>query len=70
MVTTKRNIADKFKDLLKNMRTENDDTVATRRGTITKRLNLDFWGSDSETAHTRYIGSYGRGTEIRGGERR
>ena len=57
MVTTKRTIADKFKDLLKNLRTENDDTVATRRRAITRRLNQDFWGSYSDTDHTRFIGS-------------
>lgn len=65
-VTTKRTIADKFKDLLKNLRTENDDTVTTRRRAITRRLNQDFWGTYSDTDHTRSIGSYGRGTEIRG----
>jgi hypothetical protein len=66
MVTTKRTIADKFKDLLINLRTQNDDTVRSRRKAISRRLNQDFWDSDSETEHSRYIGSYGRGTEIRG----
>lgn len=66
MVTTTHSIADKFKGLLGNLRTQNDDTVKSRRRAITKRLNQDFWVSDSETAHTRYIGSYGRGTEIKG----
>jgi len=66
MVTTKRTIADKFKDLLKNVRTQNDATVSSRRRAITRRLNQDFWDSYSDTDHTRYIGSYGRGTEIKG----
>jgi len=66
MVTTKRTIADKFKALLGNLRTQNDDTMSSRRRAITRRLNQDFWGSYSETEHTRFIGSYGRGTEIRG----
>jgi hypothetical protein len=66
MVTTTRSVADKFKALLGNLRTLNDDAVGLRRRAITKRLNQDFWGSYSETEHTRYIGSYGRGTEIRG----
>lgn len=65
MTSTTRGISDKFRALLSNLRTENDSVVRSRRGAITKRLNLDFWGSDSETAHTRYVGSYGRGTEIR-----
>jgi hypothetical protein len=45
MVTTKRTIAEKFKDLLRNVRTQNDDTVASRRRAITRRLNQDFWDS-------------------------
>lgn len=63
---TEPTIADKFQTLLKNLRTQNDDKVKVRRRAVTKRLNLDFWGSDSETEHTRYVGSYGRGTLIRG----
>ena len=66
MVATKRSIADKFQELLKNLRTQNDGTVALRRRAITRRLNQDFWSSNSETDHTRFIGSYGHGTEIRG----
>lgn len=61
-----RSIADKFEALLKNLRTQNDDKVKARRKAITKRLNQDFWGTESETDHSRYIGSYGRGTEIKG----
>ena len=66
MASTTRSIADKFETLLTNLRTQNDDTVSLRRKAITERLNQDFWSSDSETSHTRYIGSYGRGTQIKG----
>jgi hypothetical protein len=38
--------------------------VASRYKQITKRLNLDYYGSDSETLHSLYVGSYGRGTAI------
>lgn len=65
MLTT-RSIADKFEALLKNLRTQNDEKVRSRRKAITKRLNQDFWHSESETEHSRHVGSYGRGTEIRG----
>lgn len=44
-----------------------DDTVSTisyRYKRITKQLNKDFWASDSDTLHSLYVGSYGRGTEI------
>ncbi|REJ06038.1 SMODS domain-containing nucleotidyltransferase, partial [Halobacillus trueperi] len=31
---------------------------------ITKRINIDYWGSTSELNNSLYVGSYGRGTEI------
>ena len=31
---------------------------------ITKAVNRTFWNSESETDHSRYVGSYGRGTAI------
>lgn len=33
---------------------------------MTRRLNLEFWNTDSETAHSLYIGSYGRDTAAKG----
>ncbi|MEI8378007.1 MAG: nucleotidyltransferase, partial [bacterium] len=59
-------ISDKFQKLLKNLRTTNNESVTNRYKTITKRLNKDFWGSESEIDHSRYVGSYGRGTAIKG----
>lgn len=38
--------------------------ISKRYKTITKAVNGDFWYSNSETAHSRYVGSYGRGTAI------
>lgn len=38
--------------------------VRTRYRAITKRINQDFWNSASETEHSLYVGSYGRGTSI------
>lgn len=40
------------------------NSISKRYKTITKAVNGDFWDSDSETAHSRYVGSYGRGTAI------
>ena len=40
------------------------DTITQRYKRITKAVNSEFWGIDSETAHSRYVGSYGRGTAI------
>ena len=38
--------------------------IQSRYKAITKRINTDYYGSSSETANSRYVGSYGRGTEI------
>lgn len=38
--------------------------VSQRYRRITRAVNAEFWGIDSETAHSFYVGSYGRGTAI------
>ncbi len=38
--------------------------ISKRYKAITKAINGDFWNSTSDTAHSRYVGSYGRGTAI------
>jgi hypothetical protein len=38
--------------------------ISTRYKKITQRLNRDYYNSDSEDAHSKYVGSYGRGTAI------
>ena len=43
---------------------ETRSLISLRYKTITKAVNGDFWNSNSETAHSRYVGSYGRGTAI------
>lgn len=43
---------------------EQRDTIKQRYKRITKAINEEFWGTDSDTAHSRYVGSYGRGTAI------
>ena len=43
---------------------ETRSKISMRYKTITKAINREFWNSDSETAHSRYVGSYGRGTAI------
>ena len=45
---------------------DNRSRIGDRYQLITRRLNLDFWGQDSKTNHSFYVGSYGRGTAIRG----
>jgi len=41
-------------------------TISTRYKAITRRLNTDFWTTTSDTAHSLYVGSYGRNTAIEG----
>ena len=43
---------------------ETRSLISKRYKTITKAVNGDFWNSNSETAHSKYVGSYGRGTAI------
>lgn len=38
--------------------------ISKRYKRITKAVNTEFWNSSSETAHSRYVGSYGRGTAV------
>lgn len=41
-------------------------SICYRYKRITKRLNKDFWNTESETAHSLYVGSYGRDTAAKG----
>src|SRR6266567_7357188 len=59
-------VADQFSSFCNNLTILNRDTISIRYKAITKRLNLDFWGWESDSLHSVYSGSYGRGTAIRG----
>lgn len=59
-------IAEKFQTLVSNLAISNQSTISDRYKAITKRLNTDFWGSTSDTSHSRYVGSMGRATAING----
>lgn len=41
-------------------------SIGQRYRRITTRLNTDFWNTDSSSAHSLYVGSYGRDTAARG----
>jgi predicted nucleotidyltransferase len=59
-------VSEYFSTFCSNLRMDSD-TVANiqyRYKQITKRINIDYWNSTSETSHSLYVGSYGRGTEI------
>ena len=40
------------------------NVISFRYKRITKAINRSFWNSDSDTSHSLYVGSYGRGTAI------
>ena len=49
-----------------NLDADTMGSISRRYRRITRQLNNDFYGSDSETAHSWYVGSYGRDTAARG----
>ena len=59
-------VAEWFRDFCGNIQVKNSATISTRYRAITKRLNADFWNTNSESAHSLYVGSYGRNTAING----
>lgn len=59
-------VADNFKSLLANLAVTNDETISLRYGEITSALNQEFRDTDSRTANSLQVGSYGRWTAIEG----
>ena len=59
-------LADWFSTFCRNIQVQDGDTISRRYRAITRRLNTDFWDTNSETSHSLYVGSYGRNTAIQG----
>ncbi|HBV98066.1 MAG: hypothetical protein JL50_00835 [Peptococcaceae bacterium BICA1-7] len=59
-------VSDYFQTFCTNLRmsSETISKIQNRYRQITKRINLDYYNSSSETNNSLYVGSYGRGTEI------
>lgn len=59
-------VSDNFSTFCSNLRMDSStvSVIQYRYHQITKRINLDYWDTSSETTHSLYVGSYGRGTEI------
>lgn len=59
-------ISTKFQNFCTDIRIKSGvvSNVSYRYQRITKQLNTDFWGTDSSTSHSLYVGSYGRDTDI------
>ena len=62
----KISVSGDFQQFCKNLRMSDSVVlnIQTRYRAITKRINQDFWNTDSELQHSFYVGSYGRGTAI------
>jgi hypothetical protein len=59
-------LADWFSTFNTNIQVQDGGTISSRYKAITQRLNADFWSTTSDTAHSLYVGSYGRNTAIQG----
>jgi len=59
-------LSDWFRTFCGNLQVKNDASISVRYKRITQRLNTDFWNTTSDTAHSLYVGSYGRNTAIDG----
>jgi predicted nucleotidyltransferase len=59
-------VANWFSTFCGNIQIDDSDwsTIRGRYHQITKRINLDYYDSSSDTAHSLYVGSVGRDTEI------
>lgn len=55
-------VGEDFQTFCNTISRMNREAISQRYQLLTKRLNLEFWETDSYSAHSLYIGSYGRGT--------
>lgn len=59
-------LAEWFSEFYSSLQIKDGGTISGRYKAITQRLNTDFWTTTSDTAHSLYVGSYGRSTAIHG----
>lgn len=59
-------ISDMFSGFISNLAINNTDTISSRYGELTTALNKQFRDTESSTANTLQVGSFGRKTGIRG----
>ena len=59
-------VAEWFSGFCADLVVRDGGTISTRYKRITRRLNTDFWTTNSDTAHSLYVGSYGRNTANQG----
>lgn len=59
-------VADMFRDFIANLAIDNTETISSRYGELTSALNKKFRDTESKTAHTLQVDSFGRKTGIKG----
>lgn len=59
-------VAEMFSDFVGNLAIGNTETISTRYGELTSALNKQFRDTESKTANTLQVGSFGRKTGING----
>lgn len=59
-------VAEMFSDFVGNLAISNAETISTRYGELTSALNKQFRDTESKTANTLKVGSFGRKTGING----
>lgn len=59
-------VADKFQAFLDILAVEHNDFIVDTFRAIARHMNNNYWGNRSDTRNAHFIGSYGRGTAIRG----
>lgn len=59
-------VADMFSEFLDNLAIQNGETISLRYGELTAALNKKFRDTESKTANTLQVGSFGRRTGIDG----
>lgn len=60
-------VADRFTTFLDNLALTQDqkDAGGARRESVIGKLNSKYWNSSSKTAHSKFVGSWGKATRIR-----
>ena len=59
-------ISEMFSQFVDNLAVSNAETISARYGELTSALNKQFRETDSKTANTLQVGSFGRNTGING----
>jgi hypothetical protein len=59
-------LAEWFSGFCDTIQVKDGGTISSRYKAITQRLNTDFWTTTSDSAHSLYVGSYGRNTATDG----